>query len=221
MSVQNETAGQRQAAVYRLYGADDTLLYIGSTFDPEKRFQAHRPKPWWPLVTRHTVEWHPSKDDAYAAEMAAIAAEGPAHNHMGTPQYVPPSEKAAARRSHIGGELTVKEIMAKYKISRQSLHTYRQDPTFPLPASRPGTGGLRWREDEVAAWFAANPKQQGKKRDQFISRQQGETVMSVYTVTLRVEADSEVTPEQIRQEIYDACPDVPFGFDITSIEPEG
>ena len=44
--------------------------------------------------------------------------------------------------------------------------------------------------------------------------------MSTYVVTLRVEADSEVTPDQIRQEIYDACPDVPFGFDITSIEPE-
>jgi hypothetical protein len=64
----------------------------------------------------------------------------------------------------------------------------------------------------------ANPKQPGVKRTP--PKQQGGQSMAVYTVTLRVEADSEVTPEQIRQEIYDACPDVPFGFDITSIEPE-
>lgn len=52
------------------------------------------------------------------------------------------------------------------------------------------------------------------------SQQQGGPEMAVYTLTMRIEADREVTPEQIRQEIYDACPDVPFGFDITSIEGE-
>lgn len=62
-------------------------------------------------------------------------------------------------------------------------------------------------------------KQPRKKRD-VPPKQQGESRMSTYVVTLKVEADSEVTPDQIRQEIYDACPDVPFGFDITSIEPE-
>lgn len=176
LSVSNDTQTERQAAVYRLYGADGSLLYVGSSYNPERRYRDHYRKPWWPLVVRRVEEWHPSKDDAYAAEMKAIAAERPVHNHMGTPQYVPPSEKAAAQRSHLSGELTVKEIMAKHGVSRQSLHTYRQDPTFPLPVSRPGTGGLRWREDELAAWFAANPKQQGKKRDQFVSHQQGDPV---------------------------------------------
>lgn len=218
MSVQNEVTDQRQAAVYRLYDAAGTLLYIGSAYNPERRYRQHGTKPWWPLVARRAKEWHQSKADAYAAEMAAIATERPAHNHMGTPQYVPPAEKAAAQRSHIVGELTVKQLMAKHDISRQSLHTYRQDPRFPLPSSRPGTGGLRRRETEVAAWFEANPKQPGKKRTS-PSQQQGESRMNRYTVTLKVEADSEVTPEQIRQEIYDAGEDVPFGFDVISIEP--
>ncbi|MGW1616352.1 GIY-YIG nuclease family protein [Streptomyces sp. NPDC002285] len=176
MSVSNDTNTERQAALYRLYAADGSLLYIGSSYNPQRRYRDHYRKPWWPTVVRRVEEWHPSKDDAYAAEMKAIAAERPAYNHMGTPQYVPPSEKAAARRNHLSGELTVKEIMAKHGISRQSLHTYRQESSFPLPVSRPGTGGLRWREDELAAWFAANPKQQGKKRDQFVSHQQGEPV---------------------------------------------
>ncbi|MFG2780799.1 GIY-YIG nuclease family protein [Streptomyces prunicolor] len=165
MSVQTEAIDQRQAAVYRLYDSAGALLYIGSSYNPERRYRDHYPKPWWPLVARREEEWHPSKEAAYMVEMAAIAAEAPVHNEMGTPRYVPPSEKAAARRSHLAGELTVKGIMAKYGISRQSLHTYRQRPDFPAPVSRPGTGGLRWREDEVDAWFQANPPSQGKRTD--------------------------------------------------------
>lgn len=44
--------------------------------------------------------------------------------------------------------------------------------------------------------------------------------MKIYTLTMRIEAeeDDDITPERIKNEIYDACPDVPFGFGITSIE---
>lgn len=41
--------------------------------------------------------------------------------------------------------------------------------------------------------------------------------MPIYTLTMRIEADSDVTPDQIREELYDAATDVPFGFDITAI----
>lgn len=177
MSVQTEATDQRQAAVYRLYDANGALLYIGSSYNPERRYRDHYPKPWWPLVARRVEEWHPSKEAAYVAEMAAIAAEAPVHNEMGTPRYVPPSEKAAARRSHLAGELTVKGIMAKFGISRQSLHTYRQRPDFPSSVSRPGTGGLRWRENEVAAWFEANPPSQGKRTDLAPQQQGAEPVI--------------------------------------------
>ena len=115
--------------------------------------------------------------------------------------------------------ITLKQIEQEHGVSRSALHTYRLSSTFPQPVPVEGSTKTLFRADEVAAWFQANPKQQGKKRDQFASHQQPGGTM-VYTVTLRVEAGSEVTPEQIRQEIYDACPDVPFGFDITSVEPE-
>jgi hypothetical protein len=45
--------------------------------------------------------------------------------------------------------------------------------------------------------------------------------MKVYTLTMRIEADDDVNDAQIREEIYDACGDVPFGFDIKTIEQEG
>lgn len=73
----------KPAAVYRLYGADGTLLYIGAAKDPEKRWKIHaRERRWWDVVTHKTVEWHPSLDDAFAAESAAIAAENPLYNIM-------------------------------------------------------------------------------------------------------------------------------------------
>jgi predicted DNA-binding transcriptional regulator AlpA len=117
--------------------------------------------------------------------------------------------------------ITLKQIELEHGISRSALHTYRRSASFPKPVPVEGSTKTQYRADEVAAWFEANPKQQGKKRDQFVSHQRGETAMSVYTVTLRVEADSEVTPDRIRQEIYDAAEDVPFGFDVVSVEPEG
>jgi hypothetical protein len=42
--------------------------------------------------------------------------------------------------------------------------------------------------------------------------------VKVYTLVMRIEADDDISPEQIKEEIYDACTDVPFGFDITEIK---
>ncbi len=113
--------------------------------------------------------------------------------------------------------MTTMEIAAEHGVSRQTIHTYRRTGVFPQPVEGDGSTRPRFREDEVAAFFAANPKQPGIKRSPQ-PKQQGGQSMAVYTLTMRIEADAEVTPEQIRQEIYDACPDVPFGFDITGIE---
>ncbi len=44
--------------------------------------------------------------------------------------------------------------------------------------------------------------------------------MAVWTLTMRIEADDDVNDDQIRNEIYDACTDVSFGFDITRIEED-
>lgn len=44
--------------------------------------------------------------------------------------------------------------------------------------------------------------------------------MKTYTLTMRIEADDDINEEQIKEEILDACPDVPFGFDITSVEEQ-
>jgi predicted DNA-binding transcriptional regulator AlpA len=113
--------------------------------------------------------------------------------------------------------MTTTEIAAEHGVSRQTIHTYRRTGVFPSPVEGEGSTRPRFREDEVAAFFTANPKQPRKKR-RFPPEQQGESGMKTYVLTMRIEADSEVTPEQIRQEIYDAGTDLPFGFDITGVE---
>jgi hypothetical protein len=44
--------------------------------------------------------------------------------------------------------------------------------------------------------------------------------VKTYILTMRIEADDDINEEQIKEEIYDACPDVPFGFDITTVEEQ-
>lgn len=117
--------------------------------------------------------------------------------------------------------MSLNDIAVEHGVSRVSIHTYRRRGTFPQPVPVPGTTALRWREDEVAAFFAANPKQPGKRTDLATSRQRSkETGMRTFVLTMRIEADADAAPDQIRQEIYDACSDVSFSFDVTSVEPE-
>jgi predicted DNA-binding transcriptional regulator AlpA len=71
--------------------------------------------------------------------------------------------------------MTVTEIAAEHGVSRVSIHTYRRRGTFPQPVEGEGTTRLRFREDEVAAFFAANPKQPGKRTD-LPAKQQGDAV---------------------------------------------
>jgi predicted GIY-YIG superfamily endonuclease len=76
-----------RTALYRLYDADDRLLYIGVSKRPKLRFEEHRMNGsrWISQVTRRDITWHPSRPEALAAEKAAIQTEHPRHN--GTYNY--------------------------------------------------------------------------------------------------------------------------------------
>lgn len=83
----NATQSRPQRAVYRLYDANDELLYIGSSDNPDKRCARHRStKPWWPQVARREVTWHPWRE-AWGVEADAIWHEQPKHNVFSTPEY--------------------------------------------------------------------------------------------------------------------------------------
>lgn len=67
-------------AVYRFFTEDDVLLYIGICDEPVRRWHRHADKPWWPQVTRFSVMWFASREEATEAEGKAIVSEKPLHN---------------------------------------------------------------------------------------------------------------------------------------------
>lgn len=69
------------AAVYRLYDAEDRLLYIGLTGAPRQRWKDHRKEMlWWREVAFKWITWHETRWDAGEAERAAVEAERPLYN---------------------------------------------------------------------------------------------------------------------------------------------
>jgi hypothetical protein len=76
------SAELRRTALYRIYGRDGKLLYVGVAFDPEERWKSHHRAPWWPLVNPRLtkVEWFRSREGAEIAEERAIRDEKPIYN---------------------------------------------------------------------------------------------------------------------------------------------
>jgi predicted GIY-YIG superfamily endonuclease len=77
----DEVADSGRTLLYRLYDADDELLYIGITDDPAGRMRGHAgDKDWWPEVARKTAVWYQYRAQAETAETIAIGLEQPKHN---------------------------------------------------------------------------------------------------------------------------------------------
>jgi len=71
-------------ALYRLWSADGTLLYVGIADNLKARFDDHKKeKRWWGDVAKVTVVWYGSRKDAFQAEDIAIKTEHPIHNIAG------------------------------------------------------------------------------------------------------------------------------------------
>lgn len=70
------------SCVYRLFDANDVLLYVGCTGNLDARLTAHAcTKKWWGDVVRHEADWYDTRGEALVAERAAITTEGPLYNN--------------------------------------------------------------------------------------------------------------------------------------------
>jgi len=99
-------------ALYRLYGEDDILLYVGITGNPSTRFAQHAAdKHWWPNVVRKDVEWYTRRSYALAAEEAAIRKHGPVWNREHSPEWpnIPVTVEISARQKE-GLELLARSL---------------------------------------------------------------------------------------------------------------
>lgn len=69
--------------VYRLYGRDGRLLYVGITANLRIRFAGHaKTKPWWSNVdhSKTVLVWCSDRHEAEVREARAIKDENPLHN---------------------------------------------------------------------------------------------------------------------------------------------
>ncbi|MGW2826367.1 GIY-YIG nuclease family protein [Streptomyces sp. NPDC001443] len=74
--------GSRATAVYRLFDSEGTLLYVGMSVSPERRFEEHsKKKPWWGEVdaAQTVITWY---KDRFAAAVVEQQDE-----RAGTPRY--------------------------------------------------------------------------------------------------------------------------------------
>ncbi len=70
-----------EVCLYRHFNQAGELLYVGISASPMQRTRAHGyAASWFRQVERITVEWHPSRAEAEAAEKHAIRAEKPRFN---------------------------------------------------------------------------------------------------------------------------------------------
>ncbi|MCY0955046.1 helix-turn-helix domain-containing protein [Streptomyces sp. H27-S2] len=67
--------------MYRLYDAEERLLYVGITMNLQQRLTDHRrQKFWWHLVKQQDVRWYDSRPKAESIEAEALRTEGPLYD---------------------------------------------------------------------------------------------------------------------------------------------
>lgn len=76
----------RPAYVYRLYDADDVLLYVGCAYDVKVRVELHRYATYFgPRINRVEYVEYPDRATADVAELEAIQTLRPRWNSKGRP----------------------------------------------------------------------------------------------------------------------------------------
>jgi len=77
--VPNESASA--TTLYRMFAANDRLLYVGISARAVERWRPHgHDKKWWREVSGVTVQHFATREQALAAELVAIRTEAPKHN---------------------------------------------------------------------------------------------------------------------------------------------
>lgn len=75
------TAQPQPQQLYRMFGADEELLYVGISLNAVARAAQHRvDKAWWLNVARIEVEGYPDREAVLTAEKLAIKTEQPTWN---------------------------------------------------------------------------------------------------------------------------------------------
>lgn len=70
-----------KTTLYRFFGADGRLLYVGITGSLSERLMSHNSdKPWFAEIVNATFQHYKTRAEAMRAEQRAILREGPLYN---------------------------------------------------------------------------------------------------------------------------------------------
>lgn len=120
--------------LYRIYGPQNVLIYVGITNDYDKRMSQHSEKFWWREVRRITTAKYSTRKDAAIAETAAIRDEAPKYNrtHAATtpprphiPRPSKPGERRLVSLAEAAGYLGVHPRTIRRRIADSSITGYR------------------------------------------------------------------------------------------------
>lgn len=118
----------RQTALYRIWGDEGLLLYIGISNDFGDRWKSHaKEQPWWDEMRRLTADaWYDRRADAEEAEAAAIKAERPKYNKRHAvpagPAPLPQPQRQIRRRSPDGAPQPFRECHCRDPQTGKTLH---------------------------------------------------------------------------------------------------
>jgi predicted GIY-YIG superfamily endonuclease len=100
--------------LYRLYNAEDQLLYVGISWSAMSRLAQHKnEKRWWKTVARVDIEHFATRKQALQAESVAIKNEQPVHNIAGRGSFIDGIEVWEAQRSASGRGSRSRRTMPK------------------------------------------------------------------------------------------------------------
>ncbi len=117
--------------LYRLFGADGTLLYTGVSDDWTRRLRQHwQTKQWAVEILRVTLEIYPDRVAVLAAERKAIKAEKPQFNIQHNHRHSPPVPEAPASPITITDILIITALVVAagfiiYELSQAAIEKYR------------------------------------------------------------------------------------------------
>lgn len=121
-----------RCALYRFYDADDHLLYVGISNNPESRWKGHRYsiKRWPSLVARRAVEWFDTRPEAESAETAAIRDEKPRFN--GTHNFIKAAFTPEIWAEPVAGQRKREVIAARV---RREIESANWAPGMRIPSA--------------------------------------------------------------------------------------
>ena len=152
-----------ETALYRHYGSDGTLLYVGISARPLKRTNAHpNQSDWRENITRIEIERLPWRWLAEEAEKTAIMVERPLHNVTYNPIVRDTPEASGTARKAPGG----KAVSATAPMTDPTaVHSTRLAPSKSRAGARrlgsrgpaPGQGGRPRKGEEAKTLKATRP----------------------------------------------------------------